>query len=330
MHISKKVIFPILLTMLSLFTVAPGASATSYKLTLNGPTTVSYKSSDAYIATFVPARKGVAVDFVSANKVIMRAKTNSSGVVSFHRVVTGDFKAFARLTSRHSIHSAVINVKVIYRSSVSVAWPTTAIPCVGATVDAVVSPPVSGRTVIMQYWAIDNTWVTEDIQKTARNGHVTMHFEDNSNYGPVSDTFTDNERIVIPKSGRYLAVQTAAISLSYQGCGSSVNGKITENHSHSDGEVGGTETFGWSLTNTASSQWNSATVVLQACNSSLHACDPTDPNMPVDYSDSTSVTGDSSGSFNWSPSHAGSYVVQVGFWADSQLIDFQSENVTVT
>jgi hypothetical protein len=52
--------------------------------------------------------------------------------------------------------------------------------------------------------------------------------------------------------------------------------------------------------------------------------------MPVDYSDSTSVTGDISGSFNWSPSHAGSFVVQIGFWADGQLIDYQSENVTVT
>jgi hypothetical protein len=330
MPISKRVIFPFLFTMLSLFIVVPGASASSQKLTLNGPTTVSYKSSHTYIAKFVPARKGVVVDLVSANKVIMRAKTNASGVIKFHRVVTGDFKAFARLASNHRIHSTVINVKVIYRSSVSVTWPTDAIPCVGATVEAVVTPAISGRTVIMQYWAIDNTWVTEDVQKTSRNGHVILHFEDNSNYGPVSDTFTDNERIVIPKSGRYLAVQTTPVSLSYQGCGNSVNGKITENHSHSDGMIGGIETFGWSLTNSNSTQWNIAAVVLQACNSSLHACDPTDPNMPVDYSDSTSVTGDISGSFNWSPSHAGSFVVQIGFWADGQLIDYQSENVTVT
>jgi len=260
---------------------------------------------------------------------VRKAQTNAQGTAVFTLKLAKDAKVSARISATPSIRSKTVTIMVFHRTKLLVDWPTYTISCTNEGIDAYISPAMAGRKVTMQYKYF-GSWVTEDTAVTDSGGYARLKLADNSNTEPAGTTLTADERIVIQAKGRYLAV-SAVRSLEYEGCDSSATGDQLSAYYTGDGVVGGKEVFDWDLTNTDPLLWSgrNATVQLEVCDEDATTCDPADQNMPYIYQDITTVTGNASGSFTWSPTAAGNYVVRVSLWDNGQLLNWGSMSYAI-
>ena len=310
---------------------APTAShAANATVTLTAKPTAIAGATIKITAHVTPSRPGVAVTLLSGTRGVRKAQTNAQGTAVFALKLAKDAKVSARIAATPSIKSKTVTITVFHRTKLLVDWPTYTISCTNEGIDAYISPAMAGRKVTMQYLNL-GSWITEDTGVTDSGGYVRLTLSDNSNNEPAGSTMTDDERIVVHSKGRYLTV-SARRSLEYEGCGSASSGDGLNAYYAGDGIVGGKEVFSWDLTNTDPLLWSGqdATVQLEICDADANTCDPSDQNMPYIHQAITTVTGDDSGNFNWSPSSAGNYVVRVSLWDSGQMLTWLSMSYAIS
>jgi hypothetical protein len=315
----------------TLFSAAPIASqAASSKVSLSAKATAIAGATINVTAHVTPTKSGVAITLLSGSASVRKAKTNARGNVVFAIHLAKDAKLTARVTATPAVRSKTVTITVFHRTKLLVDWPTYTISCTNEGIDAYISPAMAGRKVTMQYLNL-GSWITEDSAVTDSGGYVRLMLADNSNDEPAGTTLSADERIVVHSKGRYLTV-SARHSLEYEGCGSASSGDDLNAYYAGDGIVGGKEVFSWDLTNTDPLLWSGqdATVQLEICDAGANTCDPSDQNMPYMHQAITTVTGDDSGSFNWSPSSAGNYVVRVSLWDNGQMLNWLSMSYAIS
>ena len=320
-----------IVALLATFLTAPTSSqAANSKVSLSAKATAIAGATIKVTSHVTPSRAGVAITLLSGSASVRKAKTNASGNAVFAIHLAKDAKLTARVTANPAVHSKTVTITVFHRTKLLVDWPTYTISCTNEGIDAYISPAMAGRKVTMQYLSL-GTWITEDTAVTDSGGYVRLMLSDNSNNEPSGTTMTDDERIVVHSKGSYLTV-SARRSLEYEGCGSASSGNDLNAYYAGDGVVGGKEVFSWDLTNTDPLLWSGqdATVQLDICDADANTCEPADQNMPYMYQDITTVTGDDSGSFNWSPSSAGNRVVRVSLWDDGQMLSWLSMTYAIS
>jgi len=314
----------VVISLIAALCNTPAAShATSTKVTLSAKPTAIAGATIKVTAHVTPNKSGVAVTLLSGTKGVRKTETNSQGTAVFSLELAKDTKLAARITTTPSIRSNTVPITVFHRTKLLVDWPTYAISCSNEGIDAYISPAMAGRNVVMQFQS-NGEWVTEDSDTSDGGGYVHLMLTDNSNSEPTGTTMLANERIVVEAKGRYLAV-SATHSLEYEGC-STTTGEIINAYYSGTETVGTPETYTWELTNTDPLLWtgHDATMRIDICSADTETCDVADQNMTSVYQDITTVTGNTSGTFSWTPAISGNYLIRISLWDNSQMLPYVS------
>jgi len=311
------------------FSASPATQAASTKVTLSAKSTTIAGAALKVTAQVTPRRSGVAITLLSGVVSARKVYTNAQGNAVFNLKLVKDTKLTARVTARPSVRSKSVAISVFHRTNLLVDWPSYAISCTDEGISAYVSPALAGRKVTMQYQS-NGEWIDEDTQTTDKDGYVYLKLIDNSNAESQSTTILADERIVVKAKGRYLAV-SAKRTLEYEGC-SSTTGEVIDAYYDGAQAVGTPEIYTWELLNTDPLSWsaNDATMQIDLCNEGTDMCDAEDPDMPWVYQDKTTVTGDDSGTFSWTPTVAGDYVIRISLWDNNQMLTNVSTGYAIT
>lgn len=319
LHLNNKARFSrflVVILVMAAFSAPPESQAAGNKVTLSAKTTTVAGTTLKVTARLTPRRSGVAITLLSSAGNTREIKTNAQGNAIFNIKLKKDARLSARISETPSVRSKSITISVFQKTKLTVNWPNSPISCTNEGIHAYVSPAISGRKVIMQYES-DGDWVDEDTKITDNLGHVYLALLDDSNYESPGTTLLADERIVVQAKGRYLAV-SAVKMLEYKGCATA---EINAYYSGTE-TVGTPEIYTWDLSNADPVLWtdNNATVQIDVCNEGTNTCDPENQNMPSVYQDQTPVNGDDSGTFSWTPTVAGDYVIRISLWDNNQMI----------